>query len=248
MHAITRIIRKGIENMQKSPPPELLVLNEAVNFEKQCIYIAVPKTGTTSVRTQLKQHGTPLIKNPHLNIVQVRDSLYVYFLMQALENNKAFPTEAVLSDSDIRIKSRATFDTFFKFSAVRNPWARATSLYSRREGVKTIDKISFKEFCRNHIYASDTCCHPTLHQNQLDWMCDENGLCIMDYVYRLEDFNQAVNEISERTNGRVMLERKNTNRNPNSDSRSYREIYTEETKRMIAMRFEKDIDTFKYTF
>ncbi len=27
-----------------------LILNEAVNFEKSCIFIAVPKTGTTSVR------------------------------------------------------------------------------------------------------------------------------------------------------------------------------------------------------
>ena len=70
----------------------------------------------------------------------------------------------------------------------------------------------------------------------------------MDYIYRLEDFDQAINEIAERTNGRVHLERKNANRNPNSDSRSYRDLYTEETRKLIAKRFEKDIDRFKYTF
>ncbi len=70
----------------------------------------------------------------------------------------------------------------------------------------------------------------------------------MDYVYRLEDFEQAISEITERTNGQVRLESKNANRNPNSDSRSYRGLYTEETRKLIAKRFERDIDNFKYTF
>lgn len=248
MNMLKRITSKAIGNTLKPQVSEPLILNEAVNLEKECIFIAVPKTGTTSIRTQLKQKGTPIIKNPHFSIVQVRDSLYVYFLKQALGQNNSFPTESIPSDADLHSKAKEVFDRLFKFSAVRNPWARAVSLYSRREGVKTRGKISFDEFCKNHIYASDTCLHPTLHQNQLDWLCDDNGQCIMDYVYRLEDFEQAIKEIAERTDGRVHLESKNANSNPNSDSRSYRDLYTEETRRLIAKRFEKDIEYFKYTF
>ena len=238
----------AIGNTPERQAPQYQILNEAVNFDKQCIFIAVPKTGTTSIRAQLKQKGIPLIRNPHLNIVQIRDALYVYFLKQALGKNESFPSESVPSDADLRSKAKEVFDSFFKFSAVRNPWARAVSLYSRCEGIKTRDKILFEEFCKNHLYASDTCRHPTSHQNQLDWLCDENGRCIMDYVYRLEDFDKSVNEIAERTNGRVQIERMHANRNPNSESRSYRDLYTEETRKLIAKRFEKDIDNFKYTF
>lgn len=108
--------------------------------------------------------------------------------------------------------------------------------------------MSFTEFCRNHIYASDTCYHLTLHHNQLDWICDEDGQCIMDYVYRLEDFDQAIAEIAERTDGRIQLTHKKANLNPNSGSVSYRDLYTEETKKLIADRFQKDIAFFKYTF
>jgi len=140
-----------------------------------------------------------------------------------------------------------TFGRFVKFSSVRNPWARAVSLYSRREGVKTRDKMSFADFCRNHMYASDSCRHPTLHHNQLDWICDEDGQCIMDYVYRLEDFDQAINETAERTDGRIQLASKKANQNPNSGSESYRDLYTEETRKLIASRFQKDIEFFKYT-
>jgi hypothetical protein len=248
MNMLKRIISKAIGNTLKPQASETLILNEAVNLEKECIFIAVPKTGTTSIRTQLKQKGTPIIGNPHLSIIQVRDSLYVYFPRQALGQNYSFPTESIPSDADLRSKANEVFARLFKFSAVRNPWARAVSLYSRREGVQMRGKISFDEFCKNLIYASDTCRHPTLHQNQLDWLCDDNGQCIMDYVYRLEDFEQAIKEIAERTDGRVHLESKSANRNPNSDSRSYRDLHTEETRKLIAKRFEKDIEYFKYTF
>ncbi len=241
-------IRMIYESFPKPAQPENLILNEAVNFEKQCIFIAVPKTGTTTVRSQLRQKGAPFIRNPHLNIMQIRDSLYVYLLKQSLGQNTSFPSQSVPADAELRAKARDIFDTFFKFSAVRNPWARAVSLYFRREGVECRGSMSFEEFCKNHIYASDTCHHPTLHKNQLDWMCDDRGQCLMDYVYRLEDFDKARKEIAEQTDGRVLLEDKNVNRNPESNSRSYREFYTETTKKLIAKAFEKDIDRFKYTY
>lgn len=242
------IVKGFFEDTQSSQRSKPAIPNEAVNFEKQCIFIAVPKTGTTSIRSQLRQQGIALIRNPHLSIVQVRDSLYVFFLKRALGNNNTFPTELIPNDEDLRAQANNVFNTFFKFSAVRNPWARTVSLYFRREGVKLKEKLTFEEFCEQHFYASDTCKHPTLHKNQIDWLCDENGQCIMDYVYRLEDFERAMQEIEELTDGRLKLTSKKANNNPNSLSRGYREIYTERTRKIIEKRFEKDIDYFKYIF
>ena len=233
--------RRSKQDMQSIP-------NEAVNFNKQVIFIAVPKTGTTTVRSQLREKGTPLIPNPHLNIMQVRDTLYVYFLKCVLGRNTNFPTESVPEDSGIRARVQEVFDTFFKFSAVRNPWARAVSLFFRREGLQIKNRMSFEDFCHNHLYASDTCRQPTLHKNQIDWLCDESGLCIMDYVYKVENFELAIKEIEERTEGRLRLVNRAKNRNPNSPSKKYRELYSDRTRKIIAKRFQKDIDYFKYTF
>jgi len=224
------------------------ILNEAINFEKKIIFIAIPKTGTTTVRNQVREKGVPLIPNPHLNIIQVRDALYIHLLKNALGRNTNFPTQSVPADLDLRARAKYVFDTFFKFSAVRNPWARAVSLYFRQEGVQVRDRISFEAFCDKHLYASDTCCQPTLHKNQIDWLCDENGRNIMDYVYKLEDFAMAVKEINERTGGRLQIAHKVENKNPVSLSHSYRELYSDKTKRIIGERFQKDIDCFKYTF
>lgn len=243
-----RNVRKIIKDLLSLKESKSLYFNEAVNFETRTIFVAIPKTGTTSIRSQLRQEGTPLIRNPHLNIIQIRDSLYVYLLKKTLGTNQNFPSELVPRDAQLRAKANEIFKTFFKFSAVRNPWARAVSLYYRREGVLVKDKISFEEFCNNHFYASDTCRQPTLHKNQIDWLCDENGKIIMDYVYKLEEFDSAIKEIEERTNGRLILSRKKSNNNPDSRSNAYRNMYTKKTKRIVASRFKKDIDYFKYTF
>ena len=98
------------------------------------------------------------------------------------------------------------------------------------------------------MYASDTCVHPTLHKNQLDWICDDKGKILLDYIFKLENFSNAINDIFERTNGLIRLENTVANKNESSKSSEYRNLYSEKTKKMIAKRFEKDIDTFQFTF
>ena len=243
---IFKLSKISNENTPKADIPDHS--NPSINMDKQAIFIAVPKTGTTSIRTQFRPKGSFLVKNVHLNICQVRDSIYVYLLMQQLSTNFSFPNTHALSDTEIRHKAHLIFTSFFKFASVRNPWARAVSLYKRREGVKMSNDISFNEFIEQHIYASDTCRQPTLHKNQYDWLCDEEGKFLMDYVYKLENFDTAIKEIAEITNNRVKLMSLQKNVNPVSSSVVYRDVYNDRTKNMIAKRFEKDIDYFKFTF
>ena len=108
--------------------------------------------------------------------------------------------------------------------------------------------MSFEQFIEDHHHASDTCREPTLHQNQIDWLCDEDGRMIMDYVYKVEEFESAIAEIEERTEGRLRLESRQLNVNPRSASKRYRSMYSEHTRKLIAQRFERDIDHFEYVF
>ena len=224
------------------------IVNEAVHLEHKWIFIAIPKTGTTSIRTQLRQIGEPLIPNPHLNILQVRDAIDIFFLKKNLATNRSFPSVEVRTYSQIKNDSASFFSNAFKFSSVRNPWERAVSLFFRKEGVQDQKNLSFDQFIENHLYASDTCVHPTLHKNQLDWICDDNGKILLDYVFKLENFSNAIEDIFERTNGLIRLENTVANKNESSKSSEYRNLYSEKTKKMIAKRFEKDIDTFQFTF
>ncbi len=138
-------------------------LNEAVNFEKESIFVAIPKTGSTTVRIQLTPEGPYFVAANHLNIVQIRDLMRTYLLLNQLGKNSTFPTQNVLANADVAERADRTFESFFKFASVRNPWARAVSLFFRQEGVRVASVMSFEQFCERHIFASD----PGLFTNPL---------------------------------------------------------------------------------
>ena len=146
--------------------------------------------------------------------------------------------------SQIKNDSASFFSNAFKFSSVRNPWERAVSLFFRKEGVQDQKNLSFDQFIENHLYASDTCVHPTLHKNQLDWICDDNGKILLDYVFKLENFSNAIEDIFERTNGLIRLENTVANKNESSKSSEYRNLYSEKTKNMIAKDSKKTLIHF----
>lgn len=246
---IKNSLRKYLKiNVSKYEEPKPLTITDAVNTDLKTIFVSVPKTGSTTVRDQLKQYGTPFVLNGHLDIIQIREVIYVYLLKTRLRQVLEFPSINVPKDEDLRKEADRMFNDFFKFSAVRNPWARAVSIYYRREGYQCSDKITFEEFCHDHHFASDTSLLSSLHKNQIDWMTDLEGNVLMDYIYKVENFEAAIGEIYERTDGRIQLENLNLNKNPKSKSLEYRKMYNSETKKIIAQRFEKDIDVFKYTF
>ena len=108
--------------------------------------------------------------------------------------------------------------------------------------------MTFNKFIENHCLSSDTCVHPTKHKNQIDWLTSSDGELLMDYVYKVEDFEKAIKIIRDKTNNKINLSNVKYNSNPISKSSEYREMYNYETRKLIEKRFEKDIDYFKYKF
>ncbi|MBC6406033.1 MAG: sulfotransferase family 2 domain-containing protein [Rhodospirillales bacterium] len=235
---------------------KLFDIRRSVNFHLRAIFISVPKSGSSSIGyhfRELNPRSNLMVKDSHFTITQVRDLLYFYYLLNRKRNN-LFPTDAkkVLSDAELHAQATETFKQFFKFASVRNPWQRVVSLYDRIEGRWGKDNrkkyISFDQFCEQLRFASDTCEHPTRCANQLDWMIDETGALAVDYVLRLEKFEEGLQEIKERTNGRLDLKPDHRNMNPQSRSASYRNLYTEKTKNHVAELFKRDIEFFGYDF
>ena len=79
-------------------------------------------------------------------------------------------------------------------------------------------------------------------------MCDEKGNLLIDFVFKLEEFEDAIKVISERTSGKLNLQYRIANKNEESKSERYRAMYNNETRMIIQKRFEKDIDYFKFCF
>lgn len=225
--------------------------NEAVDEENGAIFVAVPKTGTTSIRNQMRRTDVDYqVIEPHLSIREIRDGLRAYFLFNAMHKNRAYPcdAEAHKSYDEVIAEHQRFFNDSFKFSTVRNPWARVVSLYNRREGLRVAGDMDFTDFCLKLRYASDTCNIPTRHDCQIDWLTDETGTLLVDHVMRLEEMGDELQKISDLSAGRVKLTVSFDNMNPASKSRNYRDLFSPEAREHVSKIFARDIEAFGYSF
>ncbi|TQE98388.1 MAG: sulfotransferase family protein [Spiribacter salinus] len=221
---------------------------ESIDLDRMIMFIAIPKTGSSSIRSYTRGEGAYLVPQEHLNFQESRDALMAYLIRSNLGGNWAFPSHEVPTYDDLVALRAEKIRHLIKFSVVRNPWARAVSLYFRSEGIKPSRTMSFDDFVERMTYASDTCVNPSKHQNQFDWIVDRDGKIAVDFVEKLEGLGQRRGELNEKLQGRCRVGDAKLNVNPASKSERYREIYSDRSRKRIASLFEKDIDYFGYTF
>ena len=213
-----------------------------INKKYKCIFIEVPKTGSTSIRGLL---GKPF--KAHLDVREVKKRLvsqYPYDTKHYAYYNWIY--SKLTSERKKNHTGLKIFDSFFKFGFVRNPWSRTVSLYLRNQGIQMKDKMSFEEFANWIQLSSDTCKHPSPKKNQLDWFTDDEGKVIVDYIGRFENLKQDWEYIS----GKIGLTSSlpHLNRNPMMERKDYRSFYNSNTIEIIHKKFKTDIVYFDYSF
>ena len=166
--------------------------------------------------------------------------------------------------------SKKTKD-YFKFSIVRNPWARCVSRYfyvQAKSGIRQINykNSTFDEFIRSKAppYNSDDerkfflssdwakkspnlvklydKKHP--FENQLDWVSDFDGNLLVDFLGKLENLQEDIITICNKI-GIPPIKIPHRNK---SQHGHYTEYYTEETSKIVAEKYAKDIEYFGYKF
>jgi chondroitin 4-sulfotransferase 11 len=147
----------------------------------------------------------------------------------------------------------ATWQSSFKFAFVRNPWDRLVSAYFyRRQGGNgslndrkrsKLYPSSFDQFCER-IDEFKSLPDELMFITQADWVSDGNSKIIVDFVGKVEniqsDFDLVCDELKR---PRIALPYLNR-----SHHRSYRDVYSDRTKKIVCSAYQDDIDIFKYTF
>jgi Sulfotransferase family len=156
---------------------------------------------------------------------------------------------------------KATWDSSFKFTFVRNPWDRLVSWWSMIDSAREfIDPAqppnrffgyvltharSFEEFllrCTDEIIDSDG--RKQIFRNQVDYLADESGTIIVDFIGRFERLQESFNEVSRRL-GRMPVELPRLNA---SSHAAYTEYYTPAMAETVAKLYARDIEMFGYRF
>src|SRR5204862_210001 len=128
---------------------------DVISHKHKCIFVEVPKTGSTSIRGILGKAW-----KPHLNLWQIKNQMETYWTRYGGRKNRILAGLYLFLPEERRTEiGRKQFETYFKFGFVRNPWDRVVSLYERNEAVQLRNEMTFEQFVDWIEYSSDTCDH-----------------------------------------------------------------------------------------
>ncbi len=211
-----------------------------VSHRHRCIFVEVPKTGSTSIRAVLG----PALK-PHLNIWEIRTQMETQWMQRGGRRDRLMESLYGLLPKAQRIRrGREQFAAYFKFGFVRNPWDRVVSLYERNEAVQMKEQMTFEQFVDWIEYASATCVHSSPHRQQLDWFVSPDGEILVDFIGRFERLEEDWATVAEKIGVSPSL----PHRKANPRARPYTDYYNERTREVIARKFQVDIERFAYVF
>src|SRR5882762_5494779 len=211
-----------------------------ISHQHKCIFVQIPKTGSTSIRVLL---GKPI--RPHLNLWEIKRLMESYWPVRGGRRNRIIECFYLMLPREQRLEmGRGQFESYFKFGFVRNPWDRVVSLYERREALEFRAQMTFDQFVDWIQYSSSTCIHSSPHRYQLDWFVDPNGKVLADFIGRFERLREEWAFVAKKLGLSDALPHARTN----PRTRHYSEYYTPRKRRLIEEKFKVDIETFGYQF
>jgi hypothetical protein len=200
--------------------------------KQKFIFIHIPKTAGTSVFNALKlfvlwQYIATRILHK-FNISPPFDPI-------------PFPSHATATEL-IEAMGKETFDLYFSFAIVRNPWDLQVSLYKyilREE--KHHHHSLVKSFANFDKYLEWRCSEEVILQK--DFIYSKEGELLVDFVGRFENLEADFAKICDRIGISTSLPRLNV-----SNTKPYQEYYNEKTKELLRETFKEDIDLLGYDF
>ena len=208
-----------------------------ISHKHKFVYIAIEKTGSISIRNILDQYSEVRYggfnnKNPHTRASEVKEELF------ANDTKK--------------------FNSYFKFSFVRNPWDRMVSWYEfmckqvhktespkydftakHYDQYKEFSLIGFDAFIRSEHKKRNS-----RHLGYSKYYEDANQNNLLDFIGKCENLQQDFNIVCDK----IGIPRKQLPHKNKTKHKHYTEYYDDETRSIVAEKYAKDIEYFGYEF
>ena len=145
----------------------------------------------------------------------------------------------------------------FIFTFVRNPWDRAVSsfFYLNNGGNNPFDdkdRIKYFKNCGSNFksfvkesFLNEEIFNQVHFKPQHEWICNEKGDVLADFVGKFENFYEDFKKISNILGIDLLNKIPHINR---SEHKFYQKYYDEETKKILHKAYQKDIQLFQYDF
>jgi len=223
-----------------------------ISHKHKCIFVHIPKTAGQSIEDIfLRLNGLDF---------NTRSPL----LLKPNKDPKLGPERLAHLTASEYIKysyiPEGSFNSYFKFSFVRNPWARLLSEFIWKKKInsqmknKLKDKIcldynaiSFNSWLStvNSIKTDDEFCDSIRHiLPQYDFTFDANGNSLVDFIGKFENLQEDFNIICDK----IKIPQQQLLHLNKTQHKHYTEYYDDETRSIVAEKYAKDIEYFGYKF
>ena len=188
---------------------------------KKYVFIKVYKTGGTSIL-----NGMLFNDSSARRIQRIRDGQATFHIKSSYMKEDLIP------------KLGLSWDEYFKFGFVRNPWDRELSNYFFNGGkLKPPEDISFKEWLNINL-RKDGLIHDH-NTPQCHYLTD------VDYIARFENYDEEVKYLFAKIGVDWAQNYKHYNK---TDHKPYWEYYDDADIMKVHQWYEKDIEMYNYEF
>ena len=193
-----------------------------IDHELKLIYIAIPKSASTSIQTLMKTFKTD---NSIVTVNGQKNDMGLHKHSTALEIKKC-------------IKE---YDSYHKFAVIRNPYDWYVSWYTYRKREKSgydTNNITFKEYLEKQPM-----------KEILDWITDENGNIIVDTIIRYENnIENEVYKLFDKLNISYKKKLQHKNISTKREDKNYKSYYSNDEEKMVQKYQEKTLKHFEYQY